>query len=99
MHCLLFTIIRIDPKNDLFLDDEGFLVEPENQEFFWWEGYPQMLAGKALVLGSKGPETVSVRGWTVEDVQKKVRFQNKETSALYTPDLTPQVFFFEDKNK
>lgn len=95
--CSLFTIIKIDNKNDLFLDDEGYLHDQSEQEYFWWQGYPQMLAGKALVLGCKGPDTVSVRGWSVEDVQKKVKFQSKETSPMYMPDLTPQVFFLEKR--
>lgn len=48
----LFTVVRINDFGDvLYVDDEGLLKE-EGQAFFLFDGYPQPLAGKALVLGT-----------------------------------------------
>jgi hypothetical protein len=43
-----FDVVRVG-GDDLFVDDEGLFQE--KQRFFQIEGYPQPLAGKALVLG------------------------------------------------
>jgi hypothetical protein len=49
--CERFDCVRFSDNGDCaYVDDEGLFVE--NQGFFKIEGYPQPVAGKALVLGT-----------------------------------------------
>lgn len=71
--CDLLTIVQIDAKNDLYVDDEGLLKNPEN--FILFDGYPQPLAGSGLILGSNHRTGESCdTSLTVEQVKAKVRF-------------------------
>lgn len=45
----LFTVVRIDEDNTVFVDDEGLLNDP--RYFFKLRGYHQPLAGRGLILG------------------------------------------------
>ena len=50
--CDTFTCVQASERGDtLFVDDEG-LINGKEQAFFGWMGYPQPLAGKALLLGT-----------------------------------------------
>lgn len=50
--CDTFTCVTVNDRGDaLFVDDEG-LINEKPQAFFGWYGYPQPLAGKALLLGN-----------------------------------------------
>ncbi len=44
-----FTVVYIDRRNAIFIDDEGLLKNP--RYFFFYRGYPQPLAGRGLILG------------------------------------------------
>lgn len=49
--CGTFDAARFDDNGDTaFVDDEGLSVE--GQKYFMIAGYPQPLAGKALILGT-----------------------------------------------
>lgn len=53
-----FTSVHIDDRNWIAVDDEGLLKNPTH--FFLFQGYPQPLAGRGLVLGlNSAGETVS----------------------------------------
>ena len=50
--CDTFTCVQASERGDtLYVDDEG-LINGKEQAFFGWMGYPQPLAGKALLLGT-----------------------------------------------
>lgn len=50
--CDTFTCVTVNERYDtLYVDDEG-LINGKEQAFFGWMGYPQPLAGKALLLGT-----------------------------------------------
>jgi hypothetical protein len=44
----------------LVCDDEGLYTKGYRQRFFKMMGYPHMLAGKALIVATKGPNTVDL---------------------------------------
>ncbi len=69
-----FDVVTINKHGDaLFVDDEGLFKE--NQHFFFIQGYPQPLAGKALVLGTtREGESVSPKV-SIETIKDDVRFQ------------------------
>ena len=69
-----FTTVNLgNPGNDaIFVDDEGLLKPCER--FFMWNGYPQPLAGKGLILGADDEgETISPY-ITVAEVRHSVTF-------------------------
>lgn len=70
--CEWFTIVHVDVKNDLYVDDEGLLHNPQN--FILLDGYPQPLAGSGLILGSTPDGNSCDTSLTVEQVQAKVKF-------------------------
>jgi hypothetical protein len=70
-----FTVVYIDERNVIFVDDNGLLTNPRH--FFAWRGYPQPLAGRGLILGSDAEgETIGTR-ISLEKVKKNVAFTNK----------------------
>ena len=67
----LFDIIGLEFDDSLFVDDEGL---HKQNEFFEFEGYPQQIAGRAVVLGtSLDGDTVSAVH-TLEQIKKRVKF-------------------------
>jgi hypothetical protein len=75
INCDCFTVVQIDNKNDLYVDDEGLLKSPS--DFIMFEGYPQPLAGSGLILGSNHNTGKSCdTTFTVEEIKAKVRFMN-----------------------
>jgi hypothetical protein len=70
--CDLFDCVCLSPTETLYCDDEGLLKNPEH--FIQIRGYPQPLAGSALILGSdEEGESVDTK-LTIEQVQKMVTF-------------------------
>lgn len=59
LECELFTTVRLTKTETLFLDDEGW-INPDTgdmgvrtgQAYFWLDGYPQLLAGRGLIIGN-----------------------------------------------
>jgi hypothetical protein len=47
--CELVAGLALNDHNDLWIDDEGLLCSPNN--FFTIKGFPQPLAGNAIILG------------------------------------------------
>lgn len=94
--CDTFTVVNANEHGDsIFLDDEGHLGVPD-QNYFWFDGYPTMLAGNGLVLGTdKEGESVEPCQ-SIEWFKERIRFQNKDTAPLFVPDLTPKIYTIED---
>ena len=68
----LFTLVRIDDYQSLYVDDEGLFVE--GQYFFQWSGYPQPLGGVALILGSDDDGESQPATITLDEVKASVSF-------------------------
>jgi len=49
--CDLFDVVRVDNKNDLYVDDEGLLHVDKDSKFFGFKGNNMKLGGNGLVLG------------------------------------------------
>lgn len=57
-----FDCVRIAHGDAIFVDDEGLLRDRMETGFFHWHGYPQILAGRGLILGcDSGGETVDCK--------------------------------------
>jgi len=83
--CDLVQPIQIDPKNDVFVDEEGLLKLDADSKFFAYGMYPQPLAGNGLILGidHETGETISTT-LTLEEVREKVFFLYLQTiRAVY----------------
>lgn len=52
----LFCFVNLSSQANLYLDDEGLLVNPNPHGYFRIGRYPQVLAGKGLVLGVGGED-------------------------------------------
>ena len=68
--CDLFATVYIDDEDTLYIDDEGLYVE--DQRYFKWEGYPQPLAGRGLVLGCTPDGDSTDSSKTVSEIQDMV---------------------------
>lgn len=68
----IFTAVGIDEFTVLYVNDEGLLEDPEF--FFEWEGYPQPLAGRGLVLGTDEEGNDRSPKMSLDEVRKKVKF-------------------------
>lgn len=70
--CDTFTVVTVNAKRDsVFVDDEG-LINGKPQEFFLFDGYPQPLAGKGLVLGCDSVGESVTPTMTEEQVRARV---------------------------
>lgn len=72
------TVVKYDPDNALFLDDEGLLQDKEKQEYFWLKGCVQPFAGRGLLIGDNYGDNRAT-DLEVAEVQDNVRFVDKET--------------------
>lgn len=79
IECGCVTAIDIADGETLWLDDEGFLKAPPEEgglPGFRYEGYPQTLAGNALIFGlNEEGESVSSK-MSVEEIANKILFQS-----------------------
>ena len=76
-----FTCITVDQNQDtLYIDDEGLLKITD--AFFLFDSYPQPLAGKGLLLGTKKGESVSCK-MTLDQVKAKVKFMNGQDAYIW----------------
>ena len=81
LDCRYFGVVRIDDSETLYVDDEGLYVE--NQRFFTWNGYPNPLAGRGLILGTNEDGESIDTDMEPEDVEKLVTFLPEGTG--FTP--------------
>lgn len=95
--CELFTVMTVTPKDDaLFLDDEGWIIDQEDQQYFWWQGYPQLLAGRGLILGTNDEGESIAPSLTLDEAKSMVKWQSKVTALAHEPG--PPTVWFEDEN-
>jgi hypothetical protein len=95
--CDRFTVVNVNEHGDgIFLDDEGHYEDDQN--YFWFDGYPTMLAGNGLVLGTDKDGDSIEPCQSIEWFNERIRFQNKDTAPLFVPDLTPKVYTFDAKD-
>jgi hypothetical protein len=76
----LFTCVKLDEKNILFVDDEGLLHDP--RYFFEIANYPQPLAGKGLILGTTDDGDSTDATLTLEQVKSAVRFRELKVEGF-----------------
>ncbi len=69
--CQLVDLVRIDDQNDLWVDDEGLLHNPEN---FFIYGDSSPLAGNGVITANDGGGHTIATTMSVEDVKAKVKF-------------------------
>lgn len=69
-----YDMARINEHGDgICVDDEGLFKE--RQDFFFFDGYPQPLAGKGLVLGCRASDGETVAPHiTLQELRDKVKF-------------------------
>lgn len=73
--CELFDAVRIgDGFDSIFVDDEGLLKPAEGQAYFMFDGLPNPLAGKGLVLGVDDEGEDVSPAITLEQVAAKVEW-------------------------
>lgn len=92
--CDLFTVVTVNEHGDgIFVDDEGHYVDDQN--YFWFDDCPTMLAGNGLVLGTDKEGESIEPAQSIEWFRERVRFQDKDTAPMFVPDLTPQISTFD----
>lgn len=67
-----FNTVLWNNRNVVFVDGEGLLKNP--RYFFTIRGYLQPLAGRGLILGLNGPETIAT-DLTLRQVRPSIGFQ------------------------
>ena len=70
IECDTFTVSRVDEVNDLYLDDEGLLIQP-NRYFMWKK---QVYAGIGLLLGHNEEGNSIDTTLTLKDVEDAVEW-------------------------
>lgn len=92
------TLMRPTREHDgvtLFLDDIGWNRDQAGQQYFWLKGYPQLLAGRGLLLAcNEAGESVGLDMHIDTDkVWEGIKWQDKETASAFTPP-PPSVHSF-----
>jgi hypothetical protein len=81
-----FDIIILNAAQDtLYVDDEGWLKPHVEQDYFWWQGYNQLLAGRGLILGTTPDGEAASTTFNVETVRQLVRWQDHSRASIYAP--------------
>ena len=71
--CQIMEVVRIDRRNDLWIDEEGLLQNPQLLKF-WFKGCHSPLTGNGLVCGFDGEgESISTT-LSVEEIKRRVIF-------------------------
>ena len=87
--CKMVETVGIDPKNDLWVNEEGLLsLNKDTKAFRWNDSY---LIGNGLVLGNNTKTGNSCDTTiTVEEVKKLVHFLNDEEMDIFLDFLWDQ---------
>ena len=80
-----FDVVRLDEKNDVYVDDNGLLSLTPQSKFFSIEGYYQPLAGNGLILGIDNNTGESVdTTLSVEYIKSIVKFHTmREVQSMF----------------
>lgn len=66
---------EIDDVNEIYVNEEGLLGNP--QHFFFYEGAHQPFAGSGVVVGHDNRGNTVATTLTLNEVKKKVRFMDQ----------------------
>ena len=78
--CAQFARGKNGGSEDVFVDDNGLLTDP--QHFFTIAGYPSPLAGNGIVLGTDEEGNSTDSSLTLERVKKIVSFYDRNEIVL-----------------
>jgi len=70
--CRTFDCVRLTPHEDMYVDDEGLLID--NQRYFRMLEIGANYAGKALLLSHNDEGETTATNWTLQDVKSMVEF-------------------------
>lgn len=87
-----FCTVQITPTETLFLDDEGLFKVAEGIRCFFIKSYPQMLAGKGLILGVDHQGESVPSKLPVAEVRERVRFIKPSLAPALVPPLAPTIY-------
>lgn len=76
LDCKAFDVVSIDADNDLYIDDEGLLVNPDFQDYFAFNG--GLFAGKGLILGCDTKGNTIQPNIDIITIKNKTKFIPKE---------------------
>ena len=72
IECRTFDCVRLTPHEDMYIDDEGLLIN--NQRYFRMLEIGANYAGKALLLAHDDEGETKATNWTLQDVKSMVEF-------------------------
>lgn len=83
VECRTFDCVRLTPHEDMYIDDEGLLID--NQRYFRMLEIGANYAGKALLLSHDDEGETKATNWTLQDVKDMVEWlpeTHKETPYM-----------------
>ena len=72
VECRTFDCVRLTPHEDMYIDDEGLLID--NQRYFRMLEIGANYAGKALLLSHDDEGETKATNWTLQDVKDMVEW-------------------------
>ena len=72
VECRTFDCVRLTPHEDMYIDDEGLLID--NQRYFRMVEIGANYAGKALLLSHDDEGETKATNWTLQDVKDMVEW-------------------------
>jgi len=70
--CRTFDCVRLTPHEDMYIDDEGLLID--NQRYFRMVEIGANYGGKALLLSHDDEGETTATNWTLQDVKDMVEW-------------------------
>ena len=72
VECRTFDCVRLTPHEDMYIDDEGLLID--NQRYFRMVEIGSNYGGKALLLSHDDEGETKATNWTLQDVKDMVEW-------------------------
>ena len=72
VECRTFDCVRLTPHEDMYIDDEGLLID--NQRYFRMVEIGANYGGKALLLSPDDEGETKATNWTLQDVKDMVEW-------------------------
>lgn len=83
----IFQTVSIAPQEAIFVDEEGRIKHCDR--WFVWEGYPEILAGKGLILGSNGHGDTASTKIDLQEAKRWVSFGELTREGTLRQTITP----------
>jgi hypothetical protein len=77
----LFQCVNVGKGDALYVDEEGLLKPQEH--FFMYKGYPQPLAGNALLIGTGSKGESRAPKMSLEALKKNILFMDRNDVGLW----------------